>query len=506
MAFLDFFKRSAPAQKETRNTGRTSKRSYNAFAGAEVNPLNASWTRSSVPINEQIKRDLATLRARSRDLAKNDVHVKKFIRSIKSNVIGRKGIKLQSKVKNSDGSLDEIAIEAIERAWATFGEWGVANAKGDRTWVELQGLFFDHLLRDGEVLIIKVQSKSVNKFGFGLQYLDPEVLEVQNDQTLKSGNRVRMGIETDGYGVVVAYHVTSLDTTHEHYYTFNGRGYIRLDRSRVIHRFISEYADQLRGVPEIAVAMTRIKNLDGYEQAEIIGKRVSSSKMGFFSRNEEGQGYEGEENDDGSLSMDAQPGVLEELPNNVNFQTFDTKHDGASYDQFVKSCLRGISAGLGISYHTLANDLEGVNYSSARVGVIEDRDIFMGLQDWLIECFIKTVFNDWLEMAVLSGAVKTSKGGTLRVSDIERYKQASWQGRRWLWVDPLKDMSANEKAITLGLTSRSAIIREQGYDPDEVFKEIADEQEKLKKLGIYQEPAQAAGFLMPENGVDPNAE
>lgn len=493
MGLFSFLKKQEQPTKATR---RKAKRNGGAWKGAQRTEINASWTRSSVPINEQIKRDLETLRARSRDLAKNDVHVKKFLRLIKSNVVGRTGIKLQSKVPDQNGKLDQVAIRAVERAYSEFCGWGVANAKGMFTFVELQKLFFDHLFRDGEVLIVEVRGP-VNKFNYGLQFLDPEVLSVQNNQDLKNGNKIRMGVETNAGGRVVAYHVSSIDTTHSQYYEFHGQGYIRIPADRVIHRFMAEYADQIRGVPELAVAMNRMKNLDGYEEAEIIGKRISAAKMGFFSRNEEGEGYEGEQDDDGTLSMDATPGIIEEVGYNVNFHTFDAKHDGASYDAFVKSALRGIAAGLGVSYHSLANDLEGVNYSSGRIGVLEDRDIFMALQDWFVECFIKPVFKSWIEMAVLSGAIKTETGGTLRVSDIERYSVASFQGRRWLWVDPLKDMSANEKAINMNLTSRAAIIREQGNDPDEVFKEIAEEKERLKQLGIYQEPAEA-GFFMPD--------
>ncbi len=58
-------------------------------------------------------------------------------------------------------------------------------------------------------------------------------------------------------------------------------------------------------------------------------------------------------------------------------------------------------------------------------------------------------------------------------------------------------MTANEKAVGLGLTSRAAIIREQGRDPEDVFNEIAEENKRLKELGILQEPAEA-GFLMSE--------
>jgi capsid protein len=62
-------------------------------------------------------------------------------------------------------------------------------------------------------------------------------------------------------------------------------------------------------------------------------------------------------------------------------------------------------------------------------------------------------------------------------------------------------MSAHEKAIALGLKSRSEIIREQGRDPDDVWREIQAENEKMAEMGINQEPAQA-GFLMDDEDED----
>ena len=494
MAFWN--KKDAAPVNHKRRQQLSIRSAITSWAAAEINNLTKSWTKTNKPINEEIQGSLETTRARARDLAKNDVHVKKFMRLVKTNVIGRKGIILQSKVKNSDGTVDTVASNAIELAWKEWGKWGVANAKGTGTFVEIQKMFWDHILRDGEVLIIKHKSRGINKFNYALQFLDPEVLSVKNNQDLRNGNKIRMSIEINSAGRVIAYHVTSTDTTHDTFYAFHGQGYIRIEAKRVIHRFFSEYADQVRGMPEIAVAMTRLKNLDGYEQAEIISKRVSAAKMGFFSRNAEGEGYEGEEQDD-YVTMDASPGSIDELPNGVNFSTFDPTHDGGSYDSYVTSALRGIASGLGVSHHSLSSDLSGVNYSSGRLGALEDRDTFMSMQDWTIDCFLEPVFIDWLESSVLAGAIKIPSGGTLRATDIDRYKDCYFQGRRWLWVDPAKDMKANKDAIELRLTSLSAIIREQGRDPDEVFLEIAADKKRLEELGIYQEAEQVAE-LIPE--------
>lgn len=494
MALFDLFKRNKPSEKQVKR--QHTKRNFNAWSAAQITDLTASWTRTSVPINEQIYRDLTVLRSRSRDLAKNDPHIKKFLRLVKTNVVGRSGVVLQSKVKNSNGTIDTAASQAIERAWRDFGEWGVANTKGTDTFVGIQNLFWDHLLRDGEVLIQQVESTAYNRFGYSLRFLDPEVLSLKNNQELKNGNKVRMGVELDAAGRAVAYHLTSKDTTHTAFYEHDGQGYIRVRADRIIHRFFSEYADQVRGVPEIAVVMNRIKNLSGYEEAEVIGKRVSASKMGFFSRNGEGDGYEGEEHAEG-VSMDASPGVIDEIPYDVKFHTFDTGHDGGTYETFVKTALKSVASGLGVSYHTLGSDLEGVNYSSGRLGALEDRDFYMALQDWFIACFIQPVFKQWIYHAVMRRQITLQGGGTLRPTDIDRYQDCYFQARRWLWVDPAKDMLANEKAIDLGLTSRSAIIREQGRDPDDVFNEIAEEKARMEALGIYNVPA-SAGFLMPE--------
>jgi capsid protein len=67
---------------------------------------------------------------------------------------------------------------------------------------------------------------------------------------------------------------------------------------------------------------------------------------------------------------------------------------------------------------------------------------------------------------------------------VNEYLPAHFQGRRWAWVDPQKDGFANQLAIQQRLKSRSQIIREQGDDPDEVFRACAQDEAKLRELGL----------------------
>ena len=51
-------------------------------------------------------------------------------------------------------------------------------------------------------------------------------------------------------------------------------------------------------------------------------------------------------------------------------------------------------------------------------------------------------------------------------------------------MDPQKDGAANQLAIASRLKSRSQIMREQGDDPESVWREIQRDQEMMDRLGI----------------------
>jgi capsid protein len=82
------------------------------------------------------------------------------------------------------------------------------------------------------------------------------------------------------------------------------------------------------------------------------------------------------------------------------------------------------------------------------------------------------------------------------------YAAAIFQGRRWEWVDPQKEATAKEKLYNLKVTSLSQIIRERGDDPEVVFAEIAEENEKLNALGIT--PGQVLEKIIPAQEQQPN--
>lgn len=490
MGIRDLFKRPAPetAPKKRKTPYLAPRR--RGFSGAKIDRLTADWTATPKPINADIKRGLRILRARTRDQAQNNDHVRGFLRLLKSNVIGSQGITLQSRVQNRNNEgLDKLACDAIEADFTAWGKRGNADVTGRLSWKMIQNLYVETMARDGEVLIQFHPGFNNNRWRFALEFIDVELLDVTHNVTMKNGNEVVMGVELNKYKRPVAYHLLSTHSAGSEHYQHNGRNYQRIPASRILHDFMVEWVDQVRGVPWVASGLQRLNMLNGYEEAELVAARTGSSKMGFFETDPEFYAeYVGDEVDDyGDTITDAEPGTFERLPAGMKFVAWDPQHPNAAFADFVKATLRGISSGLGVSYNSLANDLEGVNYSSLRQGALEERSAWMNLQSFVIESLCERVFAMWLPNALLAG-ISLPNGGTLRADDLDRYIKSSWQGRRWPWVDPQKEMVAHREAYDLKIRSRSEIIREQGRDPEDVWQEIAAENKRMEDLGLNPNP------------------
>jgi len=176
--------------------------------------------------------------------------------------------------------------------------------------------------------------------------------------------------------------------------------------------------------------------------------------------------------------MDASPGTIEELPMGVDFKSWDSDHPNAGYGDYVKSMLRGVATSLGISYNTLSSDLEGVNYSSIRAGLIEEREVWKSLQRYLIEHFCEPVFSDWLMIELLSGRLGLPFG------KMWKFDVPEFQGRRWAWVDPKKDMEAAILAVRSGQKSLRQVISEQGGDIYDVARTQKADKELFALMGV----------------------
>jgi lambda family phage portal protein len=150
---------------------------------------------------------------------------------------------------------------------------------------------------------------------------------------------------------------------------------------------------------------------------------------------------------------------------------------------------------LGVAYNSLSSDLEGVSYSSIRSGTIEERDQWRVKQNWMIAHFMQPIYEQWLSMQLL----KNSIGQDMTMLD--SLMEVRWQAKSWNWVDPLKDIQANIAAINAGIKTSSEVIAEQGGDIEDVYDQLAYEQELAREKGIVLTEVNAEGV---NNEADTN--
>lgn len=475
-----------------------------AYSGAQTNNLNSGWSVSNLPADLELQRALETLRWRARDLAVNNEYARKYLQMCVTNIVGPQGFTLQA-LANDLGKPDEMARKIIEDGFWRWGQRGVCETSGRHSFQDVQRLLVEAWKRDGEFLVRKVRGRAANnRFGYALQVL--EIDRLATHYTLpqaKNGNRIVMGVELDSTDRPVAYWLRLGILTD----ASMSQHLARVSADEIIHGYRPERAEQHRGVPPMHPVINAIKMLAGYQEAAVVAARTGAAKMGFFTSKDGDPSALASDQDaaSGDFYTDAAPGEFGVLPPGYEFQSWNPDYPMANYDSFIKECLRSIASGLGVCYNGLANNLEGVNFSSIRAGVLEERDNWMVDQDFFIESFMRPVFNDWITMALTAGALTFGNGSALPYTKTEKFSEHTWQGRRWAWVDPLKDIEASITAIKANLNSPQNIAAQMGMDLGDVLQQIAAANEAARLAGLPSFSDIAPAKAAPPPTPDANA-
>lgn len=448
---------------------------------AATDRLTASWPSTPVPADFVIRRNQRVLVARSREQAANNDYMRGFLRMVRQNIVGPQGIRLQAQSRSRGGKLDTAANDAIEAAWSEWWAGENCDVSGRRSFRMIQGICATSAARDGEFMLREVWGSDAGPWGYALQVLDPQRCPVDYDEERRpDGSFIRHGIEFNRYGRPLAYLFTTTDER-EADYVYGGRSFVRIPAREIIHGFVEDFTGQKRGLPWAATALWRMRMLHGFEQSSMVNARVSASKMGFFQWKD---GFGPDEDEDPlDLEIDAEPGTFRELPEGVEFKEYNPTYPAGEFAPFVKSALRGIATGLGVAYNNLANDLEGVNFSSIRQGALDEREHWKDLQEWLIEAMVGRVYRNWLRVALLSGRI-VAKGRPLRAERLADYQAVSWQPRRWAWIDPRADVASAVEMKNNLMGSFGQFIRDQGRDPQTIWREISEDIAQMREAGI----------------------
>ena len=490
------------------------------YDAARQDRLTNDWQVSRLSADAELQGKLPIIRARSRDAERNEPLAENFLFLSENNIIGHAGIRFESKVVQSqtvDAKTGEVMVtydapinREIERAWKLFRQRDNFLTTRNMDAVAAGKLIVRTIRRDSDCLIRKVRGYP-NRFGFALQLLEPDFLDDQyidfrgvpcdcpNERRLPDGrpfpycqsgiHQVRMGVELHGdWMFPVAYWILA---DHPGDYFFGNQFSVRRTRVPVedmIHPFIVKRMGQTRGVPALVAAMLRLEMLGGYDEATLVKARAAAQKIGFLEKEipDSIADQFADTLGDRVPTMDSEPGGILDLPPGVKFKEWDPQDPSPQYDPYTKQQTRMIACAGGVSYTSLSNNIEAVNFSSIRSGLLEEREGWKGGQGFYITEVERPIFEAWLPMAILSGECQVPMS---RVEEFTAHDVACFHGRRWPWVDPLKDVQASIAAVEAGLKTRSQVIGESDAgDFEEVTAGLEREQNLRVAAGIATPP------------------
>lgn len=408
------------------------------------------------PSNAHALAGASAIRARTRHLCANNPYAAKALSTLVSAIVGA-GIKPQATLAEAES---RTAFNLAFERWTDIAD---AEAVGD--FYALTASMVSAMVRDGEALALMETQQDDGRFG--LRQIPAEQLDASMTRELGGGARIIAGVEFDASGRRVAYHI--FPDNPDMPFALSSTP-LRVDASDVVHLFERQFAGQVRGVSWFAPVLLRIAEHDKAEDAQLVRQQIGAMLAGFIS-DQEGNagGFEGTRTGTG-LEGGLEPGTLKVLKPGQEIKFSDPPTIGSDSIEFMRIQLRGVAAGLGVTYEQLTGDYSSTNYSSARASLIEFRRRIETVQHHTVVFqFCRPVFRRWATLEIFSGRIDAPGFD----ADPEPYLTPRWITPGWQWVDPSKEIGAQRDAVEAGFMSRREVVAGRGLDIEQLDEERA---------------------------------
>lgn len=443
-------------------------RLFSSYASASVaalfgRGLDAGGGGRRWPTNAMLRNPAAQLRAgaepasaRAAHYAVNNPYAANLIETLASAAIGEAG------PRPAPQHPDAAVSRALSRAWSRWAASAGVNGEHLADFLR-QSVASMAIAGDG---FLAFQMDDADKLRLAL--LDVEQIDRAKTIEPGGGSKIIEGIEFDVAGRVAAFWIFPDRPSAPFAAAFQSE---RIPATEVLHLFRPIMPGQARGVSVLAPVLTRLAEIDSIEDAQLARLRVAALFAGFIIDADGSADMPGEERGDGVLESGLEPGVLKVLRPGQSIEFPNTPQVGDG-NEFLRTQLRAVAAGAGVTYEQLTGDLSGVNYSSIRAGLLEHRRRIGALRRQTLEPrVLDPLWRRFVTLEVLAGRF-----------DLPGFEESpeDFYDVEWLWpgwgaVDPNKEIDAEIAAIGAGLKSRREAIAASGRDPDAVMEAVAAE-------------------------------
>lgn len=467
---LDWFRRTFGAAKPP-----VVRRSYE---GATHNRTTHGWHTSPGSANADNLGAIETLRQRSRQAWRDQPLAVRGLSLLTNALLGEAGLQPRFSAITDPGLRDAAA-----QLWKEWAE--ICDNSGTLGLLGVEHTIFHGMYESGGSLIrYRYEEPQPGVVPLTLQPIEPDYLS-ESVFSVPDGHRVYGGVEVDGRGRVVAYHLYR-DHPGDSWNVGRPLSIVtdRVSAEEVSHVFLSTRAGQLLGVPAMHAAMVPMRTLDDYQSADLARLRAQATLVAVVrgtgaptasSLTQEIPGGFG------TVLRDSDGRTIETLePASVYYADgaeevkFTSPANDPNYPKTVESWQRLMAVAMGLQYTDLSGDLSAVNYSSYRAGHLTQRtEATIQRVGYIHPRFCVPLWRHWRTAAA------TVDAGLLALP-----RSISWTEPKFNSVDPLKDALAAKELIQMGAQALSHAIERSGNDPAEVFAALRADKEKIDELGL----------------------
>lgn len=438
------------------------------------------------------------LRIRARHLDENHDLAIGILDTLVNNIVGT-GLTVEPQVTTRGGKPAAKFNKELRALWIEWQKW--PEVTRELPGSEAERLICRSWLRDGEVLIQHIEGTGAAlKHATGVPY-SQELIEADllPFELTDADRGIVQGVQKNAWGQPVAYHLfKSHPGDALALFMRAERDTKQVPADRITHLKFIRRIRQTRGVSVLHGILHRLDDIKDYEESERIAARVAAALTAFIKRSPDFAGQV--QATQGDRSFEMAPGmVFDNLLPGEEVGTIGSNRPNPGLEPFRDAMMRACAAGTGTNPSSISKKYDG-SYSAQRQGMVESAPGYAKLRGYFIEAYKRPSYERFVRMAIAAGRARIPAN-----VDPARIYDCDIRGPGMPWIDPLKEVQADIKAIESGLKSRAQVIRDRGGDPAVVDEQIAADTFKPNTTttdGGTGAPDSSAAASAEESGAD----
>lgn len=369
---------------------------------------------------------------------------------------------------------DEVANALFESLMGEWSEKENCDVAGRHCLGKMVRLSEGRRTVDGDLLIVKILDGR-------LQAIEGDRIAVPlggfNDKIPASITRrdFEHGVRCDDAGKALEFSVCRRSRGTE----FTSGSQLQFERlvpaANCWHHGYFDRFDQVRGIAPLSPTINTLRDL--YEGCEYALAKMKVSQLFGLVLNRQGNEGDpaGETDENGKKSVKFGEGpFLLDLNEGDQAKFLEAASPSTNFQDFAEIMISQALKGLDIPYSFYAENF--TNFSGQRQAWLQydySARTKRGDNIWLLDRITRWKLEGWVLDGILPEEFL-----------LQRPRVWRWNAIGVPWIDPLKEVQADLQALGAALISRTRICRDNGEDFEEIAREIARENEFLKKLGL----------------------